>query len=161
MWTCCNLVLCISEAGLDWGTYLTSAILSSPRRSGWWMGCNQQQTDLPQETSPHRVYGNQHFSRDPLIATEGGGGWEGKNNWILPHLLQRKSADRLLFTDQNMIYRPAAKRHLKQCSSTWLSRPRDNCQKLILGVGNLLMSHFFLCKIPAILDAVVDHNKRE
>ena len=35
------------------------------------MGSNQQQTDLPQETSPHHVYGNQHFSRDLLIATEG------------------------------------------------------------------------------------------
>lgn len=37
------------------------------------MDSNQQQTDLPQETSPHHVYGNQHFSRDPLIATEGEG----------------------------------------------------------------------------------------
>lgn len=33
---------------------------------------NQQQTDLPQEASPHHVYGNQHFSRDTLIASEGG-----------------------------------------------------------------------------------------
>ncbi len=37
------------------------------------MGSNQQQTDLPQETSPRHVYGNQHFSRDLLIATEGEG----------------------------------------------------------------------------------------
>lgn len=37
------------------------------------MGSNQQQTDLPQETSPNHVPGNQHFSRDPLIALEGGG----------------------------------------------------------------------------------------
>lgn len=72
-WTCCNLVLNIWKAGLDWETDLTSALLSAPRRSGWWMASNQQQTDLPQETSPHHVYGNQHFSRDPLIATEGEG----------------------------------------------------------------------------------------
>lgn len=36
------------------------------------MGSNQQQTDLPQETSPNHVPGNQHFSRDLLIAVEGG-----------------------------------------------------------------------------------------
>lgn len=36
------------------------------------MGSNQQQTDLPQETSPNHVPGNQHFSRDLLIALEGG-----------------------------------------------------------------------------------------
>lgn len=36
------------------------------------MGRNQQQTDLPQETSPNHVPGSQHFSRDPLIASEGG-----------------------------------------------------------------------------------------
>lgn len=72
-WTCCNLVSNILEAGLDWETDLTSALLSAPRRSGWWMSSNQQQTDLPQETSPHHVYGNQHFSRDPLIASEGEG----------------------------------------------------------------------------------------
>lgn len=47
------------------------------------MASNQQQTDLPQETSPHHVYGNQHFSRDLLIASEGEGE-ELKNNWILP-----------------------------------------------------------------------------
>lgn len=39
---------------------------------------NQQQTDLPQETSPHHVYGNQHFSRDTLIASEGGAPGEPK-----------------------------------------------------------------------------------
>lgn len=64
--------------GLYLGEDLTSALLSAPRRSGWWMGSNQQQTDLPQETSPHHVYGNQHFSRDPLIATEGEGEGGGK-----------------------------------------------------------------------------------
>lgn len=36
------------------------------------MASNQQQTDLPQETSPQHVYGNQHFSRDLLIVSEGG-----------------------------------------------------------------------------------------
>lgn len=37
------------------------------------MWSNQQRTDLPQETSPHHVYGNKYSSRDPLIATEGEG----------------------------------------------------------------------------------------
>ncbi|KAK2902358.1 hypothetical protein Q8A73_012104 [Channa argus] len=46
------------------------------------MESNQQQTDLPQETSPHHVYGNQPFSRDRLIVTQGEGEG-GKNNWIL------------------------------------------------------------------------------
>lgn len=36
------------------------------------MGSNQQQTDLPQETSPNHVPGKQPFSRELLIALEGG-----------------------------------------------------------------------------------------
>lgn len=72
-WTCCNLMSGIWRAGLELETDLTSALLSAPRRSGWLMGSNQRQTDLPQETSPHHVYGNQHFSRGPLIAAEGEG----------------------------------------------------------------------------------------
>lgn len=46
------------------------------------MASNQQQTDLPQETSPHHVYGNQHFSRDLLIAAQGAGGGEGSRQTI-------------------------------------------------------------------------------
>lgn len=64
------------------------------------MESNQQQTDLPQETSPHHVYGNQHFSRDTLIASEGGGGGvlgEGaKTIGFSPVRRKEKSADRRL-----------------------------------------------------------------
>lgn len=70
---CGNPVLNILRAGPDRETDLTGALLSAPRRSVWWMDSNQQQTDLPQETSPHHVYGNQHFSRDTLIASQGEG----------------------------------------------------------------------------------------
>lgn len=110
-WTCCNRVSHKWKAGLDWETDLTSALLSAPRRSGWWMGSNQQQTDLPQETSPHHVYGNQHFSRDPLIATEEEEGWRDRKTIGFSLIFCKENQDRLLFTDQNMIYRPAAKWH--------------------------------------------------
>lgn len=72
VWAFCD-PLSTKEVGLDCKTNLSSALLFAPRRSDWWMGSNQQQTDLPQETSPHHVYGNQHFSRDLLIVTEGEG----------------------------------------------------------------------------------------
>lgn len=55
------------------------------------------------ETSP--------FSRDLLIATEGGRGGRGtKNNRILPHFLQREPAD-CLRCELNVFHRPAANWH--------------------------------------------------
>lgn len=89
-----DLVLCVWD--LETCLTVPSSFVSSPRRSSWWMGSNQQQTDLPQETSPHHVYGNQHFSRDPLIAAPGGRAGESKKTIRFSFVYcKSKSADRL------------------------------------------------------------------
>lgn len=70
---------------------------------------NQQQTDLPQETSPHHVYGNQHFSRDTLIASEGGAAGEPKQLDCLLPSTRKISGAATPFTDHNTLCRQAAK----------------------------------------------------
>lgn len=80
---------CLSVEGREEPT-VTDAPISRRRRSGWWMGPNQQQTEQLQETSPHHVYGNQPFSRDLLIAPEGWGG--RKKQLDSPFFFTKKSS---------------------------------------------------------------------
>ena len=85
-----------------------SSLLGGGPADGWALISSRQ--TCHRKHLPHHVYGNQHFSRDLLIATEGEGGG-GLKTIGLPLVFCKENQQIVLFTDQNLIYRPAAKWH--------------------------------------------------